>query len=103
YDAAIQIFNGQERFFLPTAVPILDEERSLAGVTLVLADVTNLRKLDEMKSGLLSVVSHELKTPLTSIRMASHLLLEERIGSLNSKQLELVSLAKDDADRLNDI
>jgi PAS domain S-box-containing protein len=103
YDAAIQIFNGQERFFLPTAVPIIDEERNLAGVTLVLADVTNLRKLDEMKSGLLSVVSHELKTPLTSIRMASHLLLEERIGSLNPKQIELLTAAKEDADRLYEI
>ncbi|CAN5465800.1 hypothetical protein BH10PLA1_BH10PLA1_06550 [soil metagenome] len=103
YDAAIQIFNGQERFFLPTAVPIVDEEHSLAGVTLVLADVTNLRKLDEMKSGLLSVVSHELKTPLTSIRMATHLLLEERVGSLNAKQQELLIAARDDADRLHGI
>ncbi len=103
YDAAIQIFNGQERFFLPTAVPIIDEDNQLAGVTMVLADVTNLRKLDSMKSGLLSVVSHELKTPLTSIRMATHLLLEERVGSLTAKQIELVTAAKEDSDRLNEI
>lgn len=103
YDAAIQIFNGSERFFLPTAVPILDEERNLAGVTLVLADVTNLRKLDEMKSGLLAVVSHELKTPLTSIRMATHLLLEERVGALSAKQQELLTAAREDADKLSEI
>ncbi len=103
YDAAIQIFNGQERFFLPTAVPIIDEDRQFAGVTLVLADVTNLRKLDEMKSGMLAVVSHELKTPLTSIRMATHLLLEERVGSLNPKQQELLVAAREDADRLYEI
>ncbi len=103
YDSAIQIFNGQERFYLPTAVPILDEERNLVGVTLVLADVTNLRKLDEMKSGMLSVVSHELKTPLTSIRMATHLMLEEKIGVLNPKQQELLTAAREDADRLYQI
>ncbi len=103
YDAAIQIFSGQERFFLPTAVPIIDEERHFVGVTLVLADVTNLRKLDEMKSGMLAVVSHELKTPLTSIRMATHLLLEERIGTLNPKQQELLIAAREDADRLYEI
>jgi NtrC-family two-component system sensor histidine kinase KinB len=103
YDAAIQIYNGQERFFLPTAVPIIDEERHFVGVTLVLADVTNLRKLDEMKSGMLAVVSHELKTPLTSIRMATHLLLEERIGTLNPKQQELLVAAREDADRLYEI
>jgi NtrC-family two-component system sensor histidine kinase KinB len=56
-----------------------------------------------MKSGLLSVVSHELKTPLTSIRMASHLLLEERVGPLNNKQTELLMAARDDADRLQKI
>jgi NtrC-family two-component system sensor histidine kinase KinB len=84
-------------------VPIIDEERQFAGVTLVLADVTNLRKLDEMKSGMLSVVSHELKTPLTSIRMATHLLLEERVGPLNGKQQELLVAAREDADRLYEI
>ncbi|HZZ42429.1 MAG TPA: ATP-binding protein [Tepidisphaeraceae bacterium] len=103
YDAAIQIFNGEERFFLPMAVPIIDEDQQLVGVTMMLADITNLRKLDSMKSGLLSVVSHELKTPLTSIRMATHLLLEERVGLLTPKQFELASVAKDDSDRLYDI
>lgn len=104
YDSAIQVFDdrGVEKFFLPQAVPILDGE-TLVGVTLVLADITNLRKLDEMKSGLLSVVSHELKTPLTSIRMAAHLLLDERVGPLTPKQAELLVAARDDSDRLHAI
>jgi len=58
YESAIQVFNGQERFFLPQALPILDDDKQLVGVTLVLADVTHLHRLDEMKSGLLSVVAH---------------------------------------------
>jgi NtrC-family two-component system sensor histidine kinase KinB len=105
YESAIEVVDqgGQIKYFLPHAVPISDGEARLLGVTLVLADVTNLRRLDEMKSGLLSVVSHELKTPLTSIRMAVHLLLEERIGSLNQKQVELISAARDDSDRLHKI
>src|SRR5206468_6758449 len=95
-----------ERFFLPLAVPVAEgtgADKQILGVTLVLADVTNLRRLDEMKSGMLSVVSHELKTPLTSIRMAVHLLLEERVGPLTPKQAELLVAARDDSDRLNQI
>lgn len=105
YESAIEVYDqgGQLKFFLPQAVPIYDSEKHLLGVTLVLGDVTNLRRLDEMKSGLLSVVSHELKTPLTSIRMAVHLMLEERIGSINAKQTELLVAARDDSDRLETI
>jgi PAS domain S-box-containing protein len=105
YANAMQVTDavGQMRYFLPHAIPILDNEKHLLGVTLVLGDITNLRRIDEMKSGLLSVVSHELKTPLTSIRMAMHLLLEERIGSLSPKQSELLVAARDDSDRLHKI
>jgi NtrC-family two-component system sensor histidine kinase KinB len=105
YESAIEVYDqgGQLKYFLPHAVPIRDAEQHLLGVTLVLADVTNLRRLDEMKSGLLSVVSHELKTPLTSIRMAVHLLLEEQVGTLNTKQTELMIAARDDSDRLERI
>ncbi|HEX8915053.1 MAG TPA: ATP-binding protein [Humisphaera sp.] len=105
YESVIQVFDtgGQERFFLPHAVPIPGEDGSAVGVTLVLADVTNLRRIDEMKSGMLSVVSHELKTPLTSIRMGVHLLLEERVGGLTAKQAEILLAAREDADRLHQI
>jgi signal transduction histidine kinase len=105
YESAIEVYDagGQLKYFLPHAIPITDVEKQMLGVTLVLADVTNLRRLDEMKSGLLSVVSHELKTPLTSIRMAVHLLLEERIGPLNLKQTELMIAAREDSDRLQTI
>jgi two-component system, NtrC family, sensor histidine kinase KinB len=104
YENAIQVFvDGDERFFLPHALPMLDEARRLIGVIVVLADVTQLRRLDEMKSGLVSTVSHELRTPLTSIRMAVHLLLEEKVGGLTSKQAELLLAARDDSTRLNQI
>ncbi|MGA2496475.1 MAG: ATP-binding protein [Tepidisphaeraceae bacterium] len=105
YESAIQVLDeaGGERFFLPHSVPILDDERQLLGVTVVLADVTHLRRLDEMKSGMLSVVSHELKTPLTSIRMGVHLILEERLGALTPEQNEILSAVQEDSERLNRI
>ena len=67
---------------------------------MLLEDVTRFRLLDEVKSNLVATVSHELKTPLTSIRLVLHLLLEEKIGPLTPKQLELLVDARDNAERL---
>ena len=46
------------------------------------------------QSNLVATVSHELKTPLTSVRMALYLLHEKNIGSLNDKQADLVETAR---------
>ena len=49
---------------------------------------------------MVSTVSHELKTPLTSVQMAVHLLLEEVVGPLTPKQVELLIAAREDSDRI---
>ena len=94
---------GEERYFRPEAIPILDQERQSTGVVLILQDVTQIRHQDELKRGMISTVSHQLKNPLTSIRMAIHLLLEEKVGSLTEKQAELLIAAREDSDRLHNI
>ncbi|OPY68461.1 MAG: Alginate biosynthesis sensor protein KinB [Syntrophorhabdus sp. PtaU1.Bin002] len=98
-----QFVQGEERFFRPEAQPIRDQEGQPTGAVLVLKDVTQLRQQDEMKRGIISTVSHQLKTPLTSIRMAIHVLLEEKVGSLTEKQVELLLAAREDSDRLHNI
>jgi len=98
-----QFVGGEERFFRPEAVPILNAEQQPTGAILVLQDVTQLRHQDEMKTDVIRTVSHQLKTPLTSIRMAIHLLLEEKIGTLTEKQAELLVTAREDSDRLHAI
>jgi signal transduction histidine kinase len=101
YEGAIQVFiKEEEHFFLPQAIPIFDQERQLVGVTLMLTDVTRWRHLDEVKTDLISTVSHELKTPLTSIRLAIHILLNEKLGPLSPQQMELLVTAREDSDRL---
>ena len=89
-----------ELFLLPRVIGMRDETGNLFGATVVLQDVTRFRLMDEVKTNLVSTVSHELKTPLTSIRMGLHLLLEERIGALTSKQMELLLAAREDSERL---
>jgi signal transduction histidine kinase len=66
----------------------------------VLNDVTRFRLLDQFKSDLVATVSHELKTPLTAVRLAVHVLLEEAVGPLTPKQTELLIDARDNAERL---
>lgn len=103
YAAALQVFDDGERFFLPKALPILDAAGNVAGVTVVLADITQMRRLEEIRTGALSVVSHELRTPLTSLRMSAHLLLDSRLGDLSDRQSELVSTVVEEGDRLQRI
>jgi signal transduction histidine kinase len=92
--------DGQERFFLPRVLAIRDEQERLLGAALVLNDITRFRLLDQLKSDMVSTASHELKTPLTSIQMAIYLLLEEVVGALNPKQVELLLAARQDCERL---
>lgn len=100
----IQKFNGnQERFYEPRVIPIFNDEKEFSGSIIILEDVTLMLQNDEIKKDLFSTISHQLKTPLTSIRMALHLLLEEKVGGLNEKQADLLVSARDESDRLNGI
>lgn len=97
----IQHFIGSdEHFFYPEGVPIFDIEGDLRAVMLMIHDVTQLMEQEDLKRDVVSTVSHQLKTPLTSIRMALHMLFDGKMGSLNEKQHDLVLMARDESDRL---
>jgi len=101
FDKAVTIrTDGQEHSLLPQVLPIRDPYGNTLGAAVLLQDVTRFRLLDRVKSDLVATVSHELKTPLTSIRLVLHLLLEETVGPLTPKQLELLLDARENAERL---
>jgi signal transduction histidine kinase len=102
--AVVQHFvNAEEHFFRPMTAPILNNRKELIGIILILKDVTDQLEQDELKKGVISTVSHQLKTPLTSIRMAIHLLLDDKIGPLTPKQQELLIAAREDSEHLHKI
>jgi len=92
--------NGADKFFLPRVLAMRNKEGALFGVAVVLYDVTRFRLLDATKSNLVATVSHELKSPLTSVRMVLHILLEKTVGTLTPKQDELLEAARNDTERL---
>jgi len=92
--------NGRETAMLPRILTIRDPSGNALGAAVVLQDVSRLRLLDQVKSNLVATASHELKTPLTSVRLAVHLLLEEAVGPLTPKQTELLLDARENSERL---
>lgn len=90
---------GRRKVFLPRAL-LIRRDRSAGGVALVLHDVTRFQLMDEVKNDLIGTVSHEIKTPLTSVSMTLHLLEEESLGKLTGEQRELVVTALQDTERL---
>jgi NtrC-family two-component system sensor histidine kinase KinB len=89
-----------DRYFLPRGAPVYEARGVIVGATVMLQDVTRLRRFEELKNDLVATVAHEFRTPLTSLRMAVHLCTEQVAGPLTDKQAELLHSAREDCDRL---
>ncbi len=101
YARAVTLRVGREdRHYLPRILAVGDKLTEFSGAAIILQDVTKFRLMDDAKTNLVGTVSHELKTPLTSLRMALYLLLEQNLSALSKQQRELLEDARDDADRL---
>jgi NtrC-family two-component system sensor histidine kinase KinB len=84
--------NGRPLKLLLTVAPIPEFLPRRCGAAIVLADVTDFARLDELRSELVAVASHELKTPLTSVQM-NLLLLQERAENLTPRQQQILATA----------
>lgn len=102
FEEAVKLGNGESdhRYLLPRATPVRNADDSVKGVTVLLQDVTKLRLFDQLKSDMVATVAHEFRTPLTSLRMAIYLLLEQVPGPLADKQRELLDAARGDCERV---
>jgi len=78
----------------------LFESSKSAGSVYVLKNITQFKELDEAKTNFIATVSHELKTPLSSIKMSLKLLNDTRVGEMNEEQSQLLNHIKEDSDRL---
>ncbi len=76
------------------------EVRALANDFKIMCE--RLKELDQMKIDFISHVSHDLRTPLTAIRESSSMLLEGTYADIPEKQHELLSITKEECERLID-
>ena len=69
-----------------SASPLKDKNGNVVGCVVVFRDITKEREIDKAKSEFVSLASHQLRTPLTSIGLYSEMLLKEEVGKLNKEQ-----------------
>jgi two-component system phosphate regulon sensor histidine kinase PhoR len=69
-----------------TAAPIRDARGRIFGVIVVFRDMTSERELEKAKDEFVSLTSHQLRTPLTAIRLFSEMLSEQKAGELSARQ-----------------
>lgn len=74
-----------------------------SGTVIMLSNITRFKELDNAKTNFISVVSHELKTPIAAIMMSLKLLEDKRVGVMNEEQEALAQSIKESSDRLLNI
>ncbi|KAF0824418.1 two-component system histidine kinase PnpS [Cytobacillus firmus] len=94
--------NIERRYFEVYGVPIIGTNDEWKGILLVFHDITELKKLEQMRKDFVANVSHELKTPITSIKGFSETLLD---GAMENKQTlnDFLNIILTESDRLQSL
>jgi PAS domain S-box-containing protein len=77
-----------------------EDESKRIGYFIFLKNITRFHKLDEAKTNFIATISHELKTPISSLKMSLKLMEDKRYGTITNFQKELINNINDDSDRL---
>jgi len=91
---------GYDHTYVLKSVPLRQDGQSF-GTILILQDITYLRSKEQARTNLVATLSHEIKTPLTSLALSAQLLKRSR--SLSEQQQELVVAIDEDVGRLKDL
>ncbi|NBJ68984.1 MULTISPECIES: two-component system histidine kinase PnpS [Clostridia] len=93
-------YKGLDKYYIEiVGAPIFDDRNLLKGAVLVLYDITELKKLELMRKDFVANVSHELKTPITSIKGFAETLLDDPMKDLD-KSKEFLEIIYKESHRL---
>ncbi len=93
----------EERIIGIRCIPFRDRLNRNLGAVTVFHDITTLKKMDQLKSDFVSMVAHEIKSPLNSILMQLKVVLDGLAGELTKKQTEILSRSADKITSLADL
>ncbi len=97
----LHLKSGDEDYYFNVIVSrIKNFDSSLNGLVILLQNVTQLKQLDKIRTDFIATISHEFKTPLTSIMMGTNLLLKKGMGPLNEEQSDVLQAIQEDGERL---
>ena len=99
-DKIIKIEKMEDFYFNVIVTMIKDVESKVTGIIILLKDVTQLKQFEKARTDFISTISHEFKTPLTSIMMGTSMVLDESLGALNEEQQDVLNTIKEDGERL---
>jgi len=86
---------GDDRFLMARGRPVLSERKACLGAVVTLIDITNMKVLDRLKSEFVAKVSHELRSPLSTIHEQLALVLNDLMGQVGASEEHLLSRAKE--------
>ncbi|KZL91964.1 HAMP domain-containing sensor histidine kinase [Clostridium magnum] len=95
--------NEKDYYFNIVSTAIKDRNLKIYGIVILLQNVTKLKQLEKIKTDFMGTISHELKTPLTSIMMGLSLITDKKIGDFNEKQETIVEAMREDGERLSSL
>ncbi|ALC81995.1 MULTISPECIES: two-component system histidine kinase PnpS [Bacillus] len=95
-------FRIERRYFEVEGAPITGNNEEWKGIVLVFHDITEMSKLEQMRKDFVANVSHELKTPITSIKGFSETLLD---GAMKDEKTlsHFLSIILKESDRLESL
>ncbi len=97
--------DGKEEYFTVENIAVdiksSNKNNKLFGYICMLKNITRYQERDTAKTNLIATVSHELKTPLSSINLSLKLLDDRRLGDLNTEQREIINSLKQQSTRLS--
>ncbi|MBL4932425.1 ATP-binding protein [Clostridium paridis] len=93
-------FHKDSHSFNVSVSTIKNRDSNLNGIIVYFQDITELKKLDKLKQDFISTLSHELKTPLTSIMMGSSMLEESVIIENADERYRIINTIQEDAENL---